>query len=223
MKVTINYKYMKRHPLRSWWYFTVSKSESKMPRDYIVYAVVSLKKFDYYLIEYDNKMAFIPEFFVEFVDSTVESDWVYFNYIKKNVIKDMKYKLVISKYLGPVMFLEDKKFLIDVVKEEVSITEFNFMYNYNLPHHTNGKYSLNVDNNEIGILNLKNEKSIAKKICKFKLDRFKKEIYIICEIDSKKYGVINYVSDKTVFYKSLDEMNVEYKFIFENNNDFIKF
>lgn len=221
MKITINYEYAKKHKMKVKRYFTLSENEEKLPRDYIVYAIIAVKNKDYYLISYDSLLTFVPKFITKEVENKLDSDWVYINKDKGLLLETDNTKIKISKYIGPMSFIEDEALIPDILNDSVTIFEFNFFYLYNIPCQTNNKYMLNAKDKKVGLLNNITGKVVVDKVQKFKVDRYKKEIYVIGNLKKEEYFVVNYETDEVLKYKMPEDMDAEHKFIFENNSDFL--
>lgn len=219
MKITINYNYIKKHKIKSSRYFKVDSNEEKLPRDYEVYSIVTVKKKDYYLIVYNKNLVYIPEFLIKIVDYNVGKDWVYKKFNKSMILKDKNIILKITKYLGPLMFLKDETLILDVVNGIVTFNEFNFFYISNVFYQTKNKYTIFTKDRNINLIKCSSNEEVVLGISKFKICPLKKEIYIYSD---GKYYIVNYETDLILCEKEIKKLSVEHKFVFQNDGDFIK-
>lgn len=219
VKVTIDYNYIDKHKRKVNKYFLVSDIERKMPKDYFVFCVLTVKKVDYFMIIYNKKLVFAPDFIIKVVDNHVEDDWEYINYKKKYVIDNIKGKIKVTTFLGPVMFLRDKKIIIDILNEKIGEDEFKFFYLYNIAYQSKGKYAIHIKENSLTLFSVVTKKILVNDILKIKINRHKNELYVITNED--EFFIINYQLDKLMKYDKMKKKIDYYTFVFDHQEDFL--
>lgn len=214
MKVTLSYDNINK--LKNKKIFNVSLNETA--KDYEVYAVVTIENVDKYVILYGGKLIFVPDKMIKVVDQEVGYDWSYVNFVKKYRIHSYggNKNLVVNRYLGPNLFIENKDLMLDINAMSVDSKLFKLIYLYNIEYHTKNKYYFIKNEDKFNLMDKENN-TIVRNPVKYKLDYLKKEIYFIGE---KEFIVFNYETKEIKKFKN-KEIPLDYKLIFKYNNDFI--
>jgi len=110
--------------------------KSILNKEYDVYAIIKLKRIEYYLLLMGRELEYIHTDSVSIVDEKIPSDWIY-RKLKKgykieyggiSLCTEYGYILV-KNYIGPEIFIDDKSFLINILYEPGDAAKF-FYENY---------------------------------------------------------------------------------------------
>lgn len=109
--------------------------KSILDKEYDVYAIIKIKRQEYYLLLLNNGFKYVDVDSVLVVDENISDDWIYRKFKKgykieynSGIFGEYGYILV-KNYIGPEIFINDKSFLINIVYEPGDANRF-FYENY---------------------------------------------------------------------------------------------